>query len=172
MKTSIVAILFSLATSLVMWAGPPAIKVIERHSDGGLINTGSVEANDDTTRVAILKLWKEAKEAFPKDQRNLYAPNAAYVEITITNGEEAIVLRSWHPLYENGKLVVTSNGLAYLNGRKREDVLKADKEWYQEARKVFDQIVKFTKSKAEHVVAPNLPPPSQKSTSSVRGSED
>ena len=55
-----------------------------------------------------------------------------------------------HPLYEkNEKVVVTSNGVESLEGRSREEVLKADKEWYREARRVFDAVVNFTKSKAE-----------------------
>lgn len=137
-----VALSFSLA-------GTPAIKVTEQSSRGEAKNIGSLDANDNATRVEILKLWKEAKKAFPKDRRDLLGPDSGYVEITITNGEETIVVRSWHPLFEkNEKLVVTSNGVEALDGRSRKEVLKADKEWYREARRVFDEVVNFAKSKA------------------------
>ena len=150
MKTLIIALLLSTAASSLSWAGTPAIKVIEHSSRGESKDIGSVSANNEVTRAEILNLWKEAKEAFPKDRRNFFGPDSGYVEIMVTNGDEVIIVRSWHPLYEtNQKVVVTSHGVESLDGRSKEDVLKADKEWYREARRVFDGIVRFTKSKAE-----------------------
>jgi hypothetical protein len=150
MKTSIIALLLSFAASSLSCAGTPTIKVIEQSSRGEAKDIGSVSTNDEVTRAEILNFWKEVKNAFPKERRNLFGPDSGYVEITITNGDEKIVVRSWHPLYEkNQKVVVTSHGVESLGGRIKEEVLKADQEWYREARKVFDGIVTFTKSKAE-----------------------
>jgi len=152
MKTFIITALVLIAAMPVSWADTPSIKVVEHSSRGESKDIGSVSAKNEATRVQILRFWQEAKKAFPKDGRNLYGPDSGYVEITITNGEEKIVVRSWHPLYDkNRKVVVTSLGVESLEGRNREEVLKADKEWYREARRVFDGIVNFTKSKAEQV---------------------
>ena len=153
MKTSIFALLLSIAASSLSWAGTPAIKVTEHSSRGESKDIVSVSANNEVTRAEILNLWKEAKEVFPRDRRNLFGPDSSYVEIMVTNGDEEIIVRSWHPLYEkNQKVVVTSHGVESLDGRLKEDVLKADKKWYREARRVFDGIVRFTESKAEQVV--------------------
>ena len=150
MKTSILLAVLFIAALSPSWADPPAIKVVEHSSRGESKEVGSVSAKNDSTRGEILKYWLEAKNAFPKDRRNLFGPDSGYVEITVTNGEETIVVRSWHPLYEkNKKVVVTSSGVESLNGRNRDEVLKADKEWYREARRVFDSMVRFTKTKAE-----------------------
>ncbi|MCX6853747.1 MAG: hypothetical protein NTV80_02455 [Verrucomicrobia bacterium] len=150
MKTSIITLLLSIAVSSLSWASAPAIKVIEHTSRGESKNVGSVSAGDDVTRAEILNLWKDAKKAFPTDRRNLFGSDSGYVEITITNGDDAVVMRSWHTLFENNpKVVVTSHGVESLEGRVKDEVLKADEEWYREARRVFDGIVKFTQSKAE-----------------------
>ncbi len=147
MKISIITAFLLIAALSASWADTPAIKVVEHSSRGESKDIGTVSAKDDATRIEILKFWQEAKKVFPKDRQNLYGPDSGYIEITITNGEEEIVVRSWHPLYEkNLKVVVTSHGVESLEGRNREEVLKADKEWYREARRVFDGIIKFTKS--------------------------
>jgi hypothetical protein len=150
MKACILTSLFFIVALSLSWADTAAIKIVEHSSRGDSKDIVSISAKDASTRAEILKNREEAKKAFPKDRRNLFGPSSGFVEITVTNGEEEIVVRSWHPLYEeNTKVVVTSHGVESLEGRNRDEVLKADKKWYREARRVFDSIVRFTKTKAE-----------------------
>ena len=80
----------------------------------------------------------------------MFGPGSGYIEITLKNGRKTIVVRSWHPVLEkNKKLVVTSRGVEALDGRKRADILKADKVWYQEAKRCFDAITAYVTAKAE-----------------------
>jgi hypothetical protein len=156
MKTYILTSILFIASLSLSWADTPAIKIVEHVSLGDSKDIASISSKDASTRAQIIKYWEEAKKAFPKDRRNMYGPSSGYVEITLTNGEEEIVVRSWHPLYEdNTKVVVTSNGVESLEGRNRDGVLKADKKWYREARRVFDSIVRFTKAKAEQAASSN-----------------
>ena len=106
-------------------------------------------AEDEAGREAFLALWKEAKKAFPRRQRNLFGPDSRWVEITLKRGWQKLTVRSWHPLFEdNPNSVVTSRGVESLNGRTREEVLESDELWYQNARKCFDKIVSFAKTHA------------------------
>lgn len=156
MKTLITAALLLTTAMSGSCEDVAAIKVVEQASGRESKEIGAIEAKDDATRTEILKLWKEAKRVFPKDRRNLFGPDSGFVAIAITDGKNEIVVRSWHPLFEhNPKVVVTSNGVEALEGRDREDILKADKAWYREARRVFDKIVGYTKDKAEKAGAQN-----------------
>ena len=155
MKTTATIILLATA-ALPLVAGTPAISIVERSSRGESKNVASIRADDESTRGEIIKLWDAAQKSFPKERRNLFGPDSGFVAITLTNGEEEIVVRSWHPLFEgNPKVIVTSRGVESLEDRNREDVLKADKAWYREARMLFDKIVSYTKTKAEQGGAAN-----------------
>lgn len=150
MKSTVLAILLSLSAVLTLVADTPAISIVEQSSKGESRNAASVRAVDEATRREILKLWQDAKKVFPKNRRNLYGPDSGFVTLTLTNGHEEIVVRSWHPLFEgNPKVVVTSHGVEALGGRNRDDVLKNDEAWYREARRVFDEGVSYTKTKAD-----------------------
>jgi len=150
MKTLISIALLLIAALSASWADAPAIKVVGHSPRGESKDIVTVGANDDATREAILRFWQETKKAFPEDRRNLFGPDSGYIEIRITNGHEEIMVRSWHPLYEkNKKLIVTSSGIESLNGRDRKEVLDADQKWYREARKVFDEVLNFTKSRTQ-----------------------
>lgn len=150
MKTAALTILLLSAAALPLIADTLAISIVEESSAGESKNIASVRADDEATRSEILKLWEKAKKAFPQDRRNLFGPDSGYVAVTLKNGREEILVRSWHPLFErNPKLVVTSNGVETLNGRTHNDVLKSDKTWYLQARRTFDEIVSYAKTKAK-----------------------
>jgi hypothetical protein len=150
---TVVALFFSVSLPTLI-AGTPAISIVEYSTSAGSKNIATIRADDVATRDEILNLWEDAKKAFPKDRRNLFGPDAGFVAITITNGEEKIIMRSWHPLYEkNSNTVVTSNGVESLQGRNREEVLRTDKTWYRNARMVFDKILSYTRTKANRVGA-------------------
>jgi hypothetical protein len=151
MKSLLLTLTLLIGCAFDLKAEAFSISIIEQPGRrGGPKVVASIEAKDDATRKEIAALWDEAAKAFPEDRRNMYGPDSSYVSIVITRGNDKITINSWHPLFEkNPKLVVTSQGVESLDGRTREDVLKADKKWYQNARRCFDKIVAFTESKAD-----------------------
>jgi len=130
-----------------------SISVLEYKGYGASLNSAkvkkiaSVKAMDEATRNDMLKLWRYAKKAIPKEHRELYGPDSGYIEIILKNGDERIEVRSWHPLFKNNqKVVVTSNGVEALNGRTKGEVLKSDKAWYKNLRTCFDEILTYAKN--------------------------
>jgi hypothetical protein len=149
-KTTLLAVLFSAAAILPLFSDIPAISVVEQSPQGETKIVASLRAEDAATHRDILQRWENAKKAFPKNRRHLYGPDSGFVALTITNGQEKIVVRSWHPLFEaNPHVVVTSRGVETLGARNREEVLESDEAWYREARRVFDELLTFTRSKAQ-----------------------
>ena len=151
MKVPFTFVCFFILFTLNAIADEISVTIVEYKAKGDAKKLGSVEANDDATREAIRKLWDDASKAFSKEHRQqMFGPGSGYIEITLKNGRKTIVVRSWHPVLEkNKKLVVTSRGVEALDGRKRADILKADKAWYQEAKRCFDAITAYVTAKAE-----------------------
>ncbi|GAA5481414.1 TolC family protein [Haloferula sargassicola] len=147
MKTSILSVTILAASVASLFAGDPSISIVEKSSRGESKDIASIRADGDVERSEIRALYQEAKRAFPENRRDLFGPDAGFVSIELTDGNETMRIRSWHPLFSDKQdLVVTSHGVESLNGREREDVLKKDEAWYREARRVFDKILSYAAS--------------------------
>lgn len=148
MKSHLTAFLVILAGACGLLAGELSITVTEHQHERKPEKIAEFSAADEQTRSEMLALWEKARKDIAKDHRMMFGPDSGYISIKLINGKDEIHLASWHPLYEaNPKLVVTSHGVTALDGRKREDVLKADKAWYQDMRRIFDEILSYAKSR-------------------------
>ena len=140
----IIVALFAFATSLTLFAGTPFLQVTKSKGWKGQTTLARIEGTTAKQHAKILALFEEAKSGFPEDRRNLYGPDAGYIELLISDGADEIRVRSWHPLYaENKKTIVTSEGVSALGDRDPKEVLANDAAWYRHARATFDKIHAF-----------------------------
>ncbi len=101
----------------------------------------SVDSASPKAQEFLSELWKRSRPLFKDSEMNSFGPDSSYDEINFVCGDQKLIARSWHRIYEeNPKFVVTSIGISSLEGKTRQEVLSRDESWYLDFRKGFDQI--------------------------------
>lgn len=106
-------------------------------------------AKVDEAKIHEFLTRLEKEQVFKKDADFLVqiGPDASHHSIQIRAGNRQVELLSWHELFEKEpKLVATSRGISSLDGKSREEVLKADTKEYQQFRKLWNEIRDFTRT--------------------------
>lgn len=113
-------------------------RLASRHQEDVTILSTEVQ---DQRKELVADLRRFALGAFPDGYWVNCGPDSAYREIVISNEQEELRLRSWHPLYEaDATLVAASYGLTPLNGVDRKAFLAEDDPAYVAKREAFDHI--------------------------------
>lgn len=105
-------------------------------------------ARVDAAKVREFLARLEKEQVFRKNEDFLVhlGPDASYHTLRLRSGKQQVELSSWHELFEeNPKLIATSHGIEPLDGRKRDEVLRADTKEYQAFRQLWHDIRSFTK---------------------------
>lgn len=94
-----------------------------------------------TTQAVLNRFEKEAvfkKEGF---RHSWFGPDSSYHSIWLNSGGKRTKIETWHELFEaNPKLVAINGGIAALDGRNREDVIRSDTKEFQAFRVLWTDL--------------------------------
>ena len=95
----------------------------------------------DGESTFLAEQYDLAAKQFPDGVWNNFGPDSRYREIVFASRGRKVVLRSWHPVFEqNSELVAGSDGIVALDGQTRDEYLKKDDPKYVAQRNAFDTI--------------------------------
>jgi hypothetical protein len=73
-------------------------------------------------------------------RREQFGPDSSFIVIVAKYKGKERRIASWHPIYENNKIVASENGLISLDGKAKEEIIKGWTKDYQEYRKLWDNM--------------------------------
>jgi hypothetical protein len=94
-------------------------------------------------RVQEILRQSERRGVFRKPglRRSWVGPDSSFHAICLTSGNRQARLATWHEGFErNPNLVVINGGVASLNGRNRDDVIRGDTKEFREFRQVWSDL--------------------------------
>jgi len=111
----------------------------------------------DAKQIAELLNEFDSRMVFDKssNRHSWYGPDSNYHSIWLRNRDVYTRLETWHELFEeNPNLVAINGGITSLDGKTRDDMIRADKSEFSEFRKLWQDLRERT---AELVPASGMP---------------
>lgn len=97
--------------------------------------------HDEKHESFLGELYDYAVRHFPDGVWSKYGPDSYFREIEFVGRGQTVMLRSWHPIYEQSPgVVAVSHGLTPIGNRSREEILREDDPTYVSQRNAFDEI--------------------------------